>query len=59
METKSIPITIFNLLSPIIESIKNRNKDMKEIEFINCGKKLVSNLSFNERRALFNFINNI
>ena len=59
METKSIPITIFNLLSPIIEKIKNRNKDMKEIEFINCGKKLFSHLSFNERRALLNFINNI
>ena len=59
METKCIPITIFNLLSPIIDNIKNRNKDMKEIEFINCGKKLFSNLSFNERRALLNFINNI
>ena len=59
METKGIPITIFNILSPIVQNIKNKNDDMKENEFVNLGRNLFDNLSFNERRALFNFTNQL
>ena len=59
METKSIPITIFNILSPIVQNIKNKNNDIKENEFVNLGRNLFNNLSFNERRALFNFTNQL
>ena len=59
METKTLPITIFNILNPLIESIKNKNNDITESEFINLGKKIFSNLSFNERRSLLNYINKI
>ena len=59
METKGIPITIFNILSPIIQNIKNSGDDIKENNFIIMGRKLFNNLSFHERRALFNFTNTI
>ena len=59
METKGIPITIFNILSPIIQNIKNSGDDIKENNFIIMGRKLFNNLSFHERRALFNFTNSI
>ncbi len=59
METKGIPITIFNILSPIVQNIKNKNDGMKENEFVNLGRNLFDNLYFNERRALFNFTNQL
>ena len=59
METKGIPITIFNILSPIIQNIKNSGDDIKENNFVIMGRKLFNNLSFHERRALFNFTNTI
>jgi hypothetical protein len=59
METKGIPITIFNIISPIIQNIKNKNDDIKENDFVILGRKLFNNLSFHERRALFNFTNSI
>ena len=59
METKTLPITIFNILNPLIDSIKIKNNDITESEFINLGKKIFSNLSFNERRSLLNYINKI
>ena len=55
MDTKGIPITIYNIIRPIINEIKYKNQDIKQNEFIDGCMKLFNEISFNDKRALLNF----
>ena len=55
MDIKRIPITIYNIIQPIINEIKFKNRDINQNEFIEGCMKLFNVLSFNDKRALLNF----
>ena len=55
MNTTRIPISIYNIINPIVKIIKYNNRDLHRKEFIRNCLKLYDTISFNDKRTLMSF----
>ena len=55
MNTTRIPISVYNIIHPIVKIIKYNNRDLHRKEFIRNCLKLYDTISFNDKRALLSF----